>query len=112
MSILKWNRTVDLNRSADRVRKKRPPSYFAVAAWTSGFSFLLQCSGRVQFKSGVDLVELSIFYKSEKTSGQTIRPKKIKTVALCILSWLPSLLTIFVAFTVLWTSTPKMKSLC
>ena len=33
----KWNRTVESNRLADRVRKKRPPSYLAVAAKTSSF---------------------------------------------------------------------------
>ena len=49
---------VKSNHSADRVRKKRLPSYFA---------------GCVQSKNGVDLVEVSIFYKSEKTSGQTVR---------------------------------------
>ena len=36
----------------------------------------------VQAKNGVDLVEVSIFYKSEKTSGQTVWPIKIKTVTL------------------------------
>ena len=44
------------------------------------YSLLLQCSGHVQSENGVDLVEVSIFYKSEKTSGQTVRPIKIKTV--------------------------------
>ena len=48
-------------------------------------SLLLQCSGRVQPKDGVDLVEVSIVYKSEKTSGQTVRPKNIKTVTLLYL---------------------------
>ena len=33
----KPKQTVESNRSADRVRKKRPPSYFAIAAWTSNF---------------------------------------------------------------------------
>ena len=47
--------TVESNRLGDRVRNKRPSSYFAV--------------GCVQYKNGVDLVEVSIFYKSEKTSG-------------------------------------------
>ena len=46
---------------------------------------LLQCSGHVQSKNGIDLVELSIFYKSEKMSGQNVRPKKIKRVALLYL---------------------------
>ena len=48
-------------------------------------SLHLQCSVRVQSKNGVDLVEVNISYKSEKTSGQTIPPKKIKTVALLYL---------------------------
>ena len=72
------------------LEKNTPPSYFAVVAWTSNFIFyfykLLQCSGRVQSKNGVDLVQVSIFYKSEKTSSQTVQPKKIKkTVALLYL---------------------------
>ena len=45
------------------------------------YSLLLQCSGRVQSKNGVDLVEVSAFYKSEKMSSQTVRPIKIKTAA-------------------------------
>ena len=32
--------------------------------------------------NGVDLVKVSIFYKSEKTSGQIVQLIKIKTVAL------------------------------
>ena len=74
---MEQDRTVESERSADRVRKKRPPSYFAVAAWTSRF---LQCSGRVQSKNGVDLVEVSIFYKSEKTSGLTVRTKHVALI--------------------------------
>ena len=58
----KLEETVQSNRSADRVREKRPPSYFAVAAWTSKlYSLLLQYSGRVLSKNGVDLVGASIF---------------------------------------------------
>ena len=49
------------------------------------YSLLLPCSGCVQSKNGVDYVEVSIFYKSEKTSGQTVRPIRIKTVALLYL---------------------------
>ena len=45
-------------------------------------SSLLQCSRCVQSKTGVDLVEVSVFYKLEKISGQTVWPIKIKTVAL------------------------------
>ena len=73
---------VESNHWADRVRKKRPPPYFAFTAWISDFIdfLLLQCSGHVQFKNGVDYVEVNIFYKLEKTSGQTIWLKKIKTV--------------------------------
>ena len=47
------------------------------------------------------MVEVSIFCKLVKTSGQTVWPIKIKTVALLyfyILSWLPSLQTSFVCF--------------
>ena len=43
------------------------------------YFLLVQCSGCVQSKNGVDLV---IIYKSEKTSGQTVWPIKIKRVAL------------------------------
>ena len=46
------------------------------------YSLLLQSSECVQSKNGVDLVEVSIFYKSEKTSGQTVRPIEIKTAVL------------------------------
>ena len=52
---LKPEQTVESNHSADRVRNKRLSSYFAV--------------GCVQYKNGVDLVEVSIFYKSDKTNG-------------------------------------------
>ena len=38
----------------------------------------MQCSGLVQSNNGVDLVEVSIFYKLEKKSGQTVPPIKIK----------------------------------
>ena len=40
----------------------------------------------MQSKNGVDLVEVSISYKSEKTSGQTVWPIKIKAVALFYLN--------------------------
>ena len=33
----KPEQTVESNRSVDRVREKRPPSYFTVAAWTLNF---------------------------------------------------------------------------
>ena len=82
----KPEQTVESNRYADRVRKMRPTSYFTIEACTSKlYSLLLLCSGRVRSKIGIDLVEISIFYKSEKTSGQTVRPKQIKTVALLYL---------------------------
>ena len=56
----KPEQTIQLNLSADRVRKKRlPPSYFALLP---GLQNLLQCSGWVLSKNGVDLVEVSIFY--------------------------------------------------
>ena len=72
----KPEQTVQSNRSAG-VRKKRLPSCLDVKL----YSLLLQCSGHVQSKSGIDLVEVSIFNKSEKASGQTVWPIKIKTVA-------------------------------
>ena len=63
----------------------RLPSYFAFAACTSNFIFFTFISGRVQSKNGVDLVEVRIFYKSEKMSSQIVQPKKMKTVALLYL---------------------------
>ena len=44
------------------------------------YSLPLQCTGYVQSKNGVDLVEVSIYYKLMKTSGQTVWPKKIKAL--------------------------------
>ena len=71
----KPNKTVQSNRSADEVRKTRSPSHFVVAAWTSNFIvYFCNALGHVQLKNGVDLVEVSIFYKLEKTSSQTVRP--------------------------------------
>ena len=91
-----------------------------MAAWTSNFivyfynaldvccgrldlklyCLLLQCSGRVQSKNGVDLVEVSIFYyKSEKMSGQTVRPIN-SSVFLSYHHLVFKLL--FLAFTMLW----------
>ena len=70
--------SIESNRSVDRVRKKRLPSYFAVATWTSNlYSSLSQCSGCVQSQNGVDLV-VNIFYKSEKTSSHTVQSIEIK----------------------------------
>ena len=46
------------------------------------YSLLLQSSECVQSKNGVDLIEVSIFHKSEKTSGQTVRSIEIKTAVL------------------------------
>ena len=53
-------------------------------------------------QNGVDLVEVSIFYKSEKMSSQTVQPIKIKTVELFYFMMAAySLQTYLVAFTVL-----------
>ena len=51
----KWNRIVESNSSADQIRKKRLPSYFAVPPGLQTFLFT---SGCVQSKNGVDLVEV------------------------------------------------------
>ena len=59
---------VELYRSIDQVRKKRPPSYLGVATWTLIYYLLLHFS--------------RIYYKSEKMSGQTVLLIKIKTVPL------------------------------
>ena len=64
------------NHSTDQVRRKRLPSYFAVATDLKLYFLLLQCSGYVQSKNELDLVEVSIFYESEKTSGQTVQLKQ------------------------------------
>ena len=45
------------------------------------------------------MVELSIFYKLEEKSSQTVRPIKIKTAA-----------TVLVAFTVLWERSHFIRS--
>ena len=81
----KSKKTVESNHSTDRVRINRLPSYFAVAAWTSIFTFTMIWTGRVRSKNGFDLVEVRTFYKPEKTSSQTVRPKNIKTAALLYL---------------------------
>ena len=76
-------KTAESNHSADQARKKRPPSYFAIAAWTS--NFILYFHNALDMSSPkmeLILVEVSIFYKLEKMSGQTVRPMKITTVAL------------------------------
>ena len=49
------------------------------------YSLLLLCSGFVQSKNGVDLVEVSDLYKLEKMSGHTIWLKKVIAVALLYL---------------------------
>ena len=58
----KLEQTVQSNHSADRVRKKRPPAYFAIAAWTSNFILYFYNALDVSSpKNGVDLVEVRIF---------------------------------------------------
>ena len=65
--IFKSEKTVKSNCLANRVRKKRSPSYFVFSAWTSNInSSFLQCSGCVQSKNGVDLVEVSIFISQRR----------------------------------------------
>ena len=56
------------------------------------------------------MVEVSIFYKSEKTSGQTVRPIKINTVALFYLVIAAWSSNFFVAFTMLWTYCIRSKN--
>ena len=58
------------------------------------------------------MVEVSIFYKLEKTSGQTIRPKKIKSVAFLYLNG-RLVFKLFCSFyCTLDIFSRKMKSLC
>ena len=100
--FFKTEHTVQSNRSANQVRKETAILLCCCRLDFKLYSSLLQCSGHVQSKNGVDLVEV-YFYKSEKTSGQTVRPK-IKTVALFYFIMATcSLQTSFVAFTMLWT---------
>ena len=63
------------------------------------YSLHLQCSGHVPSKNGVDLVRGKYFlYKSDKTSGQTIRPiKKIVPYHERLV------LNLYCTFTILWT---------
>ena len=76
------------------------------------YSLLLQCSGHVKFKNGFNLVQVSIFYMSGKMSSQTVRPKKIKTVALLCLIMASLSSNYFCSFyCTLDISSPKMKPL-
>ena len=63
--------TVQSNLSADRVRKNILPSYFADAAWTSNYIDYFCNALEMSSPNRVDLVKVSIFYMSEKMSGQT-----------------------------------------
>ena len=66
----KLEQTIQSNRSANRVRKKRPPSYFVVVAWTS--SFILYFCNALDVsspKKGVDSVEVSIFYLAHRINA-------------------------------------------
>ena len=72
-------KSVQSNCSADRVRKRDRHPTLLLPPELLTYSLLLQC---VQSKNGVDLVEVSSFYKSEKMSDQTVWPIKIKTVTL------------------------------
>ena len=81
----KPEQTVESNRWPTELEKRDPILLYLCCVDFKLYSLLLQCSGCVQSKYGVDFVEVSIFYKLEKTSGQTIRPKKIKNVALLYL---------------------------
>ena len=67
-------------RPTELVKRDRHPT-LPVPPGHQTLFLLLQCSGRVLSKNGVDLVEVSNFYKSEKTSNQTVRLKKINSSA-------------------------------
>ena len=66
------------------------------------YSLLVQCSGCVQSKNRVDLVEVRIFYKSEKMSCQTVWPIKVKKRS----TFVPyhGFQTFFIAFTMVWAN--------
>ena len=86
----KYFLTVRSNYSADRVKKKETASRLHFELYSS----LLQCSICVQSKNGVDLVDISNFYKKMHTVWWI----KITTVVflyVCMhtLSWPPSLQT-------------------
>ena len=75
----KSKKTVESNRSANRVRVRKKETAILLCCCRLDFklfSSLLQCSGCVQSNNGVDHVEVSNFYKSEKTSGQTVAAKE------------------------------------
>ena len=55
---------------------------YKIVKCVSAVKYMTYDYGHVQSKNGVDLVEVSIFYKSEKKGSQTVWPIKIKTVAL------------------------------
>ena len=53
----------------------KSPSYFAIAAWASNFILHFYNAvdvSTVQSKNGVDLVEVSNFYKLDKTMAKYI----------------------------------------
>ena len=91
--------TVESNHSADRVL----PSYFAVATSTKLHSLLYNTLDVSSSKMGVELVEVSIFYKSDKKCGQTICPKKIKKSSAFVPYYGRLVLFFLQAFSVLWT---------
>ena len=70
------------DRLTEFEKRDRHPTLLLLSGLHKLYSLLLQSSGDVQSKNGVDLIEVSIFYKLEKMSGQTVRPIQIKTVAL------------------------------
>ena len=79
---IQLEKTTESNRLTNRAIKKRLPSLLCYCCMDFKLNFfLLKCSGCVQYKNAVDLVEVSIFSKLEKTSGQTVRPVKIKTAS-------------------------------
>ena len=96
-ALFNWERPPGQTVQPTKLEKK-PPSYLAVDAGTSNFIFHLQCSGCVQPKKWSSFGRGKYFYKSEKTSGQTVRSMKIKKVALLYLVVLPSLQTFFCSF--------------
>ena len=100
--------TIQLNHSAGK--KDHHPTFCCCFPDFKLYSLLLQCSECVQSKNRVDLVELSIFYKPEKTSGQTVRPIKIKIVRNAFQPYLGRLVVKVVLYA-LDISSPKLKSL-
>ena len=77
--FFKLEQTVESNYSANRVRKKGPPSYFAVAALTSNFiPYFYNALDVFSTKMKSLCSIINIFLKSAKTEVKFVRPTKLE----------------------------------